>query len=80
MQHRRGEAEGSDWGAPAKRDPSFRHPGENKVLPHLEKSPAVAQRLLQVLTGHFTPFSRRRGRFGSTVLLRELDRKSPELD
>lgn len=66
---RSGEAEGSGGGAPAERPPPSRHPGQNKVLPHLEESPAVPQRLLEVLTGHFAPVSRHRGRLGSTMLL-----------
>lgn len=57
MLHRSGEAEGSDWRAPAERDPRFRDPGENKVLPHLEESTAVAQRLLQIFKGHFASVS-----------------------
>ena len=71
MLHRSGEAEGSDWGAPAERDPRLRPPGENKGLPHAEKSPAVTQRLLQIFKGHLTAVSRRRGGPGSTVLLKK---------
>ena len=70
MQQRSGEAEGSDWRTPAEWDSHFRHHGENKVPAHTEESPAVTQRLLQILKGHFTSVSWRGGRLGSTVLLK----------
>lgn len=57
MLHWSGEVEGSDWRTLAERDPPFRDPGENKVLPHFEKSPAVAQRLLQIFQRHLTSVS-----------------------
>lgn len=57
MLHRSGEAEGSHRGAPAERLSRVRHPGEDKVLPHPEESPAVSLRLLQIFQGHFTSVS-----------------------
>lgn len=69
MLHWSGETEGSDWRTSAEWTPSFRDSGEDKVLPHPEKSTAVTQRLLQIFKGHFTSVSWCRGRPGSTVLL-----------
>lgn len=61
MQHRSGEAEGSDCRTSAEWSPSLRLTGENKVIAHVKKSPADTQRLLQIFKGHFTPVSRCRG-------------------
>lgn len=57
MLYRGGEAEGSDWRAPAEWTSCCGAPGENKVLPDAEESSAVTQRLFQVFQGHFTAVS-----------------------
>lgn len=69
MLHRRGEAEGSHRGAPAERFSSFWHPGEDQVLPHSEKGPAVPRRLHQIFQGRSAPVSWLGRRRGAAVLL-----------
>lgn len=80
MQRRGGEAEGSDRGAPAERRPRGGHGGENQGPAHAEESPAVAQRVLQVLAGHPAPVPRRRGGLGSALLLKTTRERARKIE